>query len=250
MKKKFKDTSDFYNKQGYYAWDHQSFSQDRVKKLTSELIVVLAQNKKLTVLDLGSGTGEWIYQIPQRFPQHSYYGCDLAGTVITQNKKNKKNIHWSVQDIQKTSYKDKMFDVVIAGEVIEHLSDTDSFLADIHRVLKPKGLLFLTTPNLASWLDRCMLLMGLQPFSTEVSNLSRTFGRESFYKLLLLPSKSDSAGHLRCFTKKALFSVLSHFRLVPVKDIPCHVHNILPNKIITRLMPSMSQNILVIAQKA
>lgn len=246
----FESTFDFYDKQGFYSWDHNSFSQDRVKKLTKELSDKLSSSKKLKILDLGSGTGDFIFQIAQSFPQHEYYGCDLAKTVISQNKKNKKIINWSVQDINKTTYKNNFFDIVIAGEVIEHLSDTDSFIKDIYRVLKPKGLLYLTTPNLASWLDRLTLLFGLQPFSTEVSNVSRTFGRESFYKMLGLPDDSESAGHLRCFTKNALFSVLTHFKLKPIKDIPCHVHNILPNKIITRFLPSMSQNIFVIAQKS
>jgi ubiquinone/menaquinone biosynthesis C-methylase UbiE len=238
------------NKQGFYSWDQHSFSQDRVKKLAKELAEHLSTDKKLRVLDIGSGTGDFLFRLSQQWPKHEYYGCDVAPSVIAQNKKNKKKIHWSVQDMNsRTSYKNSFFDIIIAGEVIEHFSDTDSFLREMHRVLKSKGLLFLTTPNLASWLDRLTLLFGLQPFSTEVSNVSRTFGRESFYKWLGLPDESESAGHLRCFTKGALNSVLQHFRLEPVKDIPCHVHNILPNRLITAILPSMSQNIFVIAQK-
>ena len=40
-------------------------------------------------------------------------------------------------------------DLVIALEIIEHLFDTDFFLNEIHRILKPEGLLILSTPNLA-----------------------------------------------------------------------------------------------------
>ena len=39
------------------------------------------------------------------------------------------------------------FDVVHAGELIEHLDDFQSFLAAARRHMKPDGVLILTTPN-------------------------------------------------------------------------------------------------------
>jgi SAM-dependent methyltransferase len=41
----------------------------------------------------------------------------------------------------------ELFDVVLAGEVIEHLSNPGMFLECAKRHLKPKGVLLLTTPN-------------------------------------------------------------------------------------------------------
>jgi 2-polyprenyl-3-methyl-5-hydroxy-6-metoxy-1,4-benzoquinol methylase len=43
------------------------------------------------------------------------------------------------------------FEVVLAGEIIEHMLDTDLFLQRCFRALKPGGHLLLTTPNLASF---------------------------------------------------------------------------------------------------
>ncbi len=40
------------------------------------------------------------------------------------------------------------FDVILASEVIEHLTDPALFLAESYRVLAPGGVLLLTTPNL------------------------------------------------------------------------------------------------------
>ena len=45
------------------------------------------------------------------------------------------------------SYSEK-FDVVVAGDVIEHLSAPGLFLESVKRVLKPEGRLVLTTPNI------------------------------------------------------------------------------------------------------
>jgi len=40
-----------------------------------------------------------------------------------------------------------IFDTVVSFQVIEHIRNDDKFLKEIHRVLKPGGTLFLTTPN-------------------------------------------------------------------------------------------------------
>ena len=55
------------------------------------------------------------------------------------------------------------FDVVNAGEVVEHLYDTKFFFMECHRVLKPRGMLIFTTPNLNSIENRFRILLGGYP---------------------------------------------------------------------------------------
>ena len=43
-------------------------------------------------------------------------------------------------------FKTKAFEAIILAEVIEHINDVDSFLCEVHRVLKRNGRLFITTP--------------------------------------------------------------------------------------------------------
>jgi SAM-dependent methyltransferase len=62
------------------------------------------------------------------------------------------------------------FDAVVSNQVIEHLFDTDLFLSEAFRVLKPGGVVVTSTENLASWHNVAALLLGWQPFSlTNVS---------------------------------------------------------------------------------
>lgn len=64
-------------------------------------------------------------------------------------------------------FKSNSIDFIICGEIIEHIVDTDFLLSEIYRVLKKGGKLLLTTPNLASWINRIRLLFGKQPYYCE-----------------------------------------------------------------------------------
>jgi len=46
------------------------------------------------------------------------------------------------------------FDLVFAGELIEHLYDTDYFFEEANKVLKAGGYLIITTPNLPTMAAR------------------------------------------------------------------------------------------------
>lgn len=51
-------------------------------------------------------------------------------------------------------WSDRSFDAVISTEGIEHLENHYSFLREMHRILKPGGILVLTTPNITALRSR------------------------------------------------------------------------------------------------
>lgn len=65
------------------------------------------------------------------------------------------------------------FDVVLCGDVLEHLRDPEAFLVRARPLLRPGGLLVLTTPNVANWSLRLGLLAGRWRY-TERGILDRT----------------------------------------------------------------------------
>lgn len=65
------------------------------------------------------------------------------------------------------------FDVVLCGDLIEHLRDPEAFLARVRPLLRPDGRLVLTTPNVANWSMRLGLLAGRWRY-TERGILDRT----------------------------------------------------------------------------
>jgi len=52
------------------------------------------------------------------------------------------------------------FDVVLCGDLVEHLRDPGATLARLRSFLRPAGRLVLTTPNVANWAMRLSLLVG------------------------------------------------------------------------------------------
>ncbi|MDQ1741803.1 MAG: hypothetical protein QOE23_142, partial [Pseudonocardiales bacterium] len=89
-------------------------------------------------------------------------------------------------------------DVVIMSELIEHLVDTDAAIDEVRRVLRPGGVLLLSTPNLAAWFNRGLVGLGIQPVFSEVS-LRGIYGRPGH----------EVVGHLRLFTRRALVEFLA-----------------------------------------
>ncbi len=61
--------------------------------------------------------------------------------------------------------KSESWGIVVAGEIIEHLYDTQFVLREINRVLKKDGILILSVPNICSLSNRVRVLLGLLPRS-------------------------------------------------------------------------------------
>ena len=50
-------------------------------------------------------------------------------------------------DARYLPFKNNVFDLVTAIEVLEHIKETQLVISEIYRVLKPKGFVFMTTPT-------------------------------------------------------------------------------------------------------
>lgn len=147
-----------------------SLTENSYKENKKSILNLLEKNPKAIMLDLGCDDGVWTAEIAKKIGTNKKYGVELV-----ESRADLAEIHGvkvSRVDLNlKLHYKDNFFDVVHANQVIEHLSNTDSFIEEIHRILKPNGYAIISTENLSSWHNIFSLSLGYQPFS--MSNYSK-----------------------------------------------------------------------------
>ena len=70
--------------------------------------------------------------------------------------------HWADLD-QPLDFPDASFDVVVAGELLEHLRDPAPLVAEVRRVLRPGGTFVASVPNAYRLKRRLLFLLGRPP---------------------------------------------------------------------------------------
>ena len=220
-----------------------------MKERNIKLLTMLFDNKpnvNLNILDVGCGDGILSQIISQKF-KTKVIGVDISPTLVKKAKERGIDTYEIDICTQPLPFEDNKFDVVIVARTLEHLVDPDFAIKEIKRVLKKEGLLVLSTPNLGAWHNRLLLMIGLQPFFTEVSS-KKVFGR----KFPQLGEGNPAVGHLRIFTLNALKAFLSYYKF-KIKEIKggrfleeYPVLNHLDK--IFEIFPSLSSYILVITR--
>ena len=99
------------------------------------------------VLDAGCGVGYGSAFLGES--ARSVVGIDVSAEAIEYARKRyrRENLEFAVGDLQGLERGDAEFDAVVAFEVIEHLPQPERFVAEARRVLKPDGVLVVSTPR-------------------------------------------------------------------------------------------------------
>lgn len=249
----FLDPIDFYDEDTNNG-DRNSSLVDREKK-SIEIIINLFQtnnNKSLKILDIGCGGGLFLSVLSNELMENCLlYGIDYSEFQLEQAKEKLHNASFKRANIDNgIPYEDATFDVIYAGQLIEHLYNPDFFVREVNRVLKNNGVFILTTPNLNGWLSRLVFLLGIYPIFYETSTEDARFG---FGLLKNIKKQSVPVGHIRVMNVDAIKSLLNknHFFVLGITGSPFErfsgIIEILDKLFI--FIPSLSSQLVVWAQK-
>ena len=113
-------------------------------------------------LDIGPGTGRWV-QFLKREGAAYLAAADISPVCLGRCAPFCDAVRQVNIEREDLPWDNQTFDVVLFFEIIEHLVDCGKAVAEIMRVLKPGGMLLLSTPNLVSFISRLRVLMGMLP---------------------------------------------------------------------------------------
>jgi SAM-dependent methyltransferase len=152
-------------------------------------LLVAAVGRGKRVLDLGCRSGA----LTKHFLEgNSVVGLDVDAAAL--EKAAALGIEPVRANVEEPlPFDDGSFDAVVAGELLEHLQFPDALVAEIHRVLRPGGVLAGSVPNAFRVQSRLRFLRGKPP--------------------------EDDPTHLRMFSPTALRELLAGFERVELSFV-------------------------------
>ena len=105
-----------------------------------------------TILDVGAATGRYSIKFAQDFPGAKVYATDILESSLDiirglVDETGVTNVEVRKEDAVQLSFPDNQFDVIYSGMVLQILPDVERALGEMKRVLKPGGVLIVTTVN-------------------------------------------------------------------------------------------------------
>lgn len=151
------------------------------------------------ILDLGAGSGYFCSLVSHEMEKRNLDPSKhLFASDVDPSSFQLKTIKCYKLDFNKPlPFESETFDAVLSIEVIEHLENIYLFLKEMFRILKPKGVAIITTPNILNIVSRLKylttgfpMLFGPLPISSEDrSGLEGHINPVSYYYLVYFLKK-------------------------------------------------------------
>ncbi|MBF0225841.1 MAG: class I SAM-dependent methyltransferase [Desulfobacterales bacterium] len=104
------------------------------------------------ILDAGSGTGVFSFELAKRFPKAQIIGIDILKNVVNAGndiakKINAQNVKFIHGNLESLNFRDK-FDLIVCVDILEHIENDIRALQILNEYLTPSGTLVLHVPAL------------------------------------------------------------------------------------------------------
>ena len=183
--------------------------QLKTHPLSSHMQIVKLVPYDKHVLDIGCGYGTILPFLIEK-------NCQVVGidTLPPEevDKRFSRYICCNLESMSKIPYPEDSFDVVILADVLEHIRNPQKLLSEVRRVVKSDGIVIASTGNIALFLYRILLFLGLFPYSKK-GILDET--------------------HVHLYTFKTFYQLMQQagFKIIKVKTTPIPFELVLGEKV-------------------
>jgi ubiquinone/menaquinone biosynthesis C-methylase UbiE len=128
----------------------------KLKRIISEMMddEGFRKDREYHLLDMGCSRGHDMFRLNKELSQFNFKlsGYDIIPQDIEFAKRvalkfGLEKVDFKVANAENPGYSDNSFDVITASEVMEHQEKPKLVLQECHRILKPGGIMIITTPN-------------------------------------------------------------------------------------------------------
>ncbi|HLV31913.1 MAG TPA: class I SAM-dependent methyltransferase [Chitinispirillaceae bacterium] len=210
--------------------EYLSYGREIITRWCYRKLVQSDNNELKNILDIGCGKGDDLLNIQKIAVKR----CNLFGIESYEEYRSiceKKGIKTEGLNIERDTFpfETAFFDIIVINQVLEHTKDIFFVMSEISRILKPNGTLVIGVPNLATWHDRIILLLGQQPSGIKVPG-----------------------PHVRGFTIPGIKNFVSlddYFKIVDIKGSGFYPFPSFIAKFLSKLFPSLATSIFFLCER-
>jgi SAM-dependent methyltransferase len=198
------------------------------------------------LLEIGCGQGNFLRQAADRGfdvtgVEYSAFACERARANLGGRGRVLQG------EITVLAPEAAVYDVCVLCDVIEHVRDPRAFLAEIFRLLRPRGMLLVVTPSLDSWSARVLRSRWMEYKAEHLFYYAReTLGRQ------LAGAGFGDVSIQRGVKKLSLDYVAAHFDKYPVAGITQLLRGlraVTPRRWAQHLFPVVASGLVALAHR-
>lgn len=180
---------------------YQDKSKNYFNNPRMDLIGLIPKNENNKILEIGSGSCDTLVEIKKLKIAKEVIGVELMILSDSQQENSEidRLIIGNIENIELDLPED-YFDVIICGDVLEHLIEPWSTLKKLHKHLKQDGVIIISVPNFREYHVLLKILIQANFKYSDHGVLDRT--------------------HLRFFCKKNIISLLTSAMFNPISIYP------------------------------